>query len=199
MVKRQFFALCFALSMMGNAGAEVEVYGIDKTYSFANWTIRHVVAKTSGTFSEVKGRIVVGRADLSKSSVDARINMFSLNSNHAVRDQNILNKTEYLDATRFGEMRFVSTAVEASSQMEGVLHGKLTLHGVTRAISIPFKVLGYGADPWGGRRMGVEAHTMLKASDFAFGWVKPDAPVGEDIAITLLIEGVKNSPDFKPW
>lgn len=33
----------------------------------------------------------------------------------------------------------------------------------------------------------------------SFGWAKPDAPVGNEIEITLLIEGVKNSPDFKPW
>lgn len=196
---RLFFVVCCALLLAGKAAAEVEVYGIDKTHSFANWTIRHVVAKTSGTFSEVKGKIVVDRADLSKSSVEARINVFSLNSNHAVRDENVLNKPEYLDAPHYGEMRFVSTGVEAKSRTEGILRGKLTLHGVTREISLPFKLLGFGPDPWGGKRMGVEAHTLLDAADYGFGWAKPGAPVGSEIEITLLIEGVKNSPDFKPW
>ena len=55
-----------------------------------------------------------------------------------------------------------------------------------------FKVLGFGVDPWGGYRTGFEAHTSLKASDFGFKWgIKPDASVGDDIDITLLIEGVK--------
>lgn len=195
---RLLIAVC-CLLLAGRAAAEVEVYGIDKTHSFANWTIRHVVGRTSGTFSEVKGKIVLDRADLTKSSVEARINVYSLNSSHAVRDQNVLNKPEYLDAPHFGTMRFVSTSVKASSQTEGILHGKLTLHGVTREISFPFRILGFGPDPWGGKRMGVEARTMLKASDYGFGWAKPDAPVGDEIEITLLIEGVKNSSDFKPW
>lgn len=200
MVMRLLFAMSFALPLAaGQAAAEVEVYGIDKTHSFANWSIRHVVAKTSGTFSEVRGKIVVDRADLSRSSVEARINVFSLNSNHAVRDETVLNKPEYLDAPHFGEMRFVSTAVEAKNQTGGILHGRLTLHGVTRDIALPFKLLGFGPDPWGGQRMGAEAQLTLKASDFAFGWAKPAAPVGDEIEITLLIEGVKNSPDFKPW
>lgn len=181
------------------AMADAEVYGIDNSHSFANWTIRHVVSKTSGTFNDIKGKIQLDRTDLSKSSVEARINVLSVNSSHAKRDEHI-KKDEYLDAGKFAEMHFVSTKVEAKSQTEGVLTGNLTLHGVTKEISFPFKVLGFGTDPWGGYRTGIEAHTAIKASDYGFAWpLKPNAPVGDDIEITLLIEGVKNSPDYKPW
>jgi polyisoprenoid-binding protein YceI len=73
-----------------------------------------------------------------------------------------------------------------------VLHGNLTLHGVTKAIAFPFKVLGFGPDPWGGQRSGFEAHTTLKAADYGFGWAAtPNGPVGTDIEVTLFIEGVK--------
>jgi polyisoprenoid-binding protein YceI len=66
------------------------------------------------------------------------------------------------------------------------------MHGVTKEITFPFKVLGFGSDPWGGYRVGIEAHTMIKASDYGFGWVsKAGAPVGDDVEVTLLIEGVK--------
>lgn len=181
------------------AWAETEIYGIDNAHSFANWSIRHVVSKTSGTFTDIKGKIVIDRADLAKSSVEAKINVLSVSSNHAKRDDHI-KKEDYLDAGKFSEMRFVSTKVEARGPNEGVLTGQLTLHGVTKEISFPFKVLGFGPDPWGGNRMGIEAHTALKASDYGFPWpLKPNAPVGDEIEITLLIEGVKNSPDYKPW
>lgn len=198
-MKRTLLFLAMLAHLPG-ALAEVEVYGIDNEHSFANWTLRHVVSKTSGTFTGVRGRIEIDRANLANSSVEARISVLSVSTNHAKRDAHILEKEEYLDAPHFAEMRFVSTSVEAGSQNEGILHGKLTLHGVTREIAFPFRVLGFGPDPWGGNRMGVEAKTALKASDFGFKWpLKPDAPVGDDIEITLLIEGVKNSPDYKPW
>ena len=181
------------------AWADAEVYGIDNSHSFANWTLRHVVAKTSGTFTDIKGKIVIDRADLSKSSVDAKINVLSVSSNHAKRDDHI-KKEDYLDAGKFSEMRFVSTRIEARSLTEGVLTGQFTLHGVTREISFPFRILGFGPDPWGGQRVGIEAHTTINASDYGFAWpLKPNAPVGDQIEITLLIEGVKNSPDYKPW
>jgi len=181
----------------GLAYAEPDAYRIDDTHSFANWTIRHVASKTSGTFGDIKGKILIDREHLANSSVEAKINMLSVNSNHVKRDEHI-KKSEYLDVEKFAEMTFVSTKVEATNNSEGVITGNLSLHGVTKEMTFPFKVLGFGADPWGGFRMGIEAHTAIKASDFGFGWgVKPNAPVGDDIEITLLIEGVKMPMEIK--
>ena len=63
---------------------------------------------------------------------------------------------------------------------------------MTKEIALPFKVLGFGNDPWGGQRAGFEAHTRLNAADYGFGWAaNPNGPVGTEIDVTLLIEGVK--------
>lgn len=132
--------------------------------------------------------------DLSKSSVEAKINMLSVNNSHPKRDINI-QKSDFLDVEKFAEMTFVSKKIEAKSTTEGVMTGLFTMHGVTKEMTFPFKVLGFGTDPWGGYRTGFEAHTALKASDFGFGWgLKKEAPIGDDIEITLLIEGVKLPP-----
>ena len=74
--------------------------------------------------------------------------------------------------------------------------GTFTMHGVAKEMTFPFKVLGFGIDPWGGYRSGFEAKTSLKASDFGFGWgLKPNPSVGDEIEITLLIEGVQLAAD----
>jgi polyisoprenoid-binding protein YceI len=185
-------ALLLASSL---ALAEADAYRIDDSHSFANWSIRHVASKTSGTFSDIKGKIMIDAKNLANSSVEAKINMLSVNSSNVKRDKNIKEEAEYLDTTKFAEMTFVSKKIEASSNTEGVMTGILTMHGVAKEMTFPFKVLGFGSDPWGGYRAGFEAHTSLKASDFGFAWpLKPDAPVGNDIEITLLIEGVKLPP-----
>lgn len=179
------------LSFAGVAFADQDAYRIDDTHSFANWTIRHVASKTAGTFSDIKGKILIDRNNLSNSSVEAKINLLSVNSSHAKRDAHI-KKPEYLDVEKFAEISFVSNKVVATNNIEGVISGAFTMHGVTKQMTFPFKVLGFGSDPWGGFRMGLEAHTALKASDFGFAWpLKANAPVGDDIEITLLIEGVK--------
>ncbi len=179
----------------GLAMADLDAYRIDDTHSFANWTIRHVASKTSGTFSDITGKILIDSKDLTKSSVEAKINMLSVNSSHAKRDEHIKKKAEYLDTDKFAELTFVSKKIEAKSMTEGVMTGILNMHGVAKEMTFAFKVLGFGQDPWGGNRAGLEAHTALKASDFGFAWpLKKDAPVGDDIEITLLIEGVKLPP-----
>lgn len=179
------------LAIPSVAMAEVETYKIDNAHSFANWTIRHVAAKTSGTFSDVTGKLVIDREDLAKSTINAKINMLSINTTNAKRDEHI-QKPEYLDTAKFSEMTFVSTKVIANSKTEGTITGNFTMHGVTKPITMPFSVLGFGTDPWGGYRTGVEAKTTIKASDYGYGWAaKLGAPVGDDIEVTLLIEGVK--------
>lgn len=172
-----------------SAFAQQETYAIDSEHSFANWSVRHVVAKTSGTFNDIQGKVVIDRANLANSSVEARINMLSVSSNHAKRDAHIV-KDDYLNAAKFGEMTFVSSKVVAKSDTEGVITGNFTMHGVTKEMTFPFKVLGFGTDPWGGYRVGLEAHTSIKASDFGYKWgIKPNGAVGDDIEITLLLEG----------
>ena len=175
--------------------AEQEAYKIDENHSFANWSIRHVASKTSGTFSDITGKIFIDRDNLANSSVEAKINMLSVNSSHAKRDKHIKEK-DYLDTEKFTEMTFVSKKIEAITNTEGVMTGVLTMHGVAKEMTFPFKVLGFGTDPWGGYRTGFEAKTSLKASDFGFTWgLKSNPSVGDEIEITLLIEGVKLAPD----
>lgn len=180
---------CFVFSRL--ASADQETYRIDDGHSFANWSIRHVVSKTSGTFSDITGKVLIDRNDLSKSSIEVKINLLSVNSSNTKRDEHI-QKEEFLDTDKFSEMSFISTKILAKNTNEGVVTGILTLHGIAKQMTFPFKVLGFGQDPWGGNRVGLEAHTGLKASDFGFTWpLKPNAPVGDNIEITLLIEGVK--------
>ncbi len=182
-------SLATAMLFSTSVHAGQESYAIESEHSFANWSLRHVVAKTSGTFSDVQGTVLIDRSNLANSSVEAKINMLSVSSNHAKRDAHIV-KEDYLNVAKFSEMTFVSTKVVAKSESEGEITGNLTLHGVTKELTFPFKVLGFGSDPWGGYRVGLEAHTVIKASDFGYQWgLKPNGPVGNEIEITLLIEG----------
>jgi polyisoprenoid-binding protein YceI len=186
--------ILIALSLMtltNIAVAASEIYDIDTKHSFANFTIRHVVAKTSGSLTEISGVIQIDRDNLANSSVNAKVNLLSINTGLAKRDEHI-KKAEYLDAEKFAEITFVSKKIVAKSTTEGLMLGLFTLHGVTKELTIPFKVLGFGNDPWGGQRSGFEAHTVLKASDFDLAWgAKANGSVGNDIDVTLLIEGVK--------
>ncbi|PCI60451.1 MAG: polyisoprenoid-binding protein [Methylophilaceae bacterium] len=190
-MKQQILTIMSALLFSSTAFAATETYHIDNKHSFANFSIRHVVSKTSGSFTDVTGVIKVDADHLENASVVAKINVASINTGLAKRDDHI-KKSDYLDVLNFGEIHFVSTSVKVISATEGMMTGDFTLHGVTKEITFPFKVLGFGKDPWGGQRSGFEANVVIKASDFGFTWMKKaKASVGNEIEVTLLIEGIK--------
>ena len=184
-----------------SARAEVETYMIDKVHSMANFKIRHLFSKVSGTFSDVTGTIKIDRDNLEKSKVEATINVYSVDTNHKKRDTHLRSK-DFFDVEKYALIRFITTSVEASGQNEGVMRGELTMHGVTRSVKLPFKVLGFGPDPWGGYRSGFEAQIDLKRSDYGINYglgEKGGGAVGDDVEITLLIEGIKLGPDGEPY
>lgn len=190
-MKKQLVTLLSTMILSTTVFAATETYSIDNKHSFANFTIRHVVSKTSGTLTDITGVVKVDAEQLENSSVNAKINVASISTGLDKRDEHI-KKADYLDVLNFGDITFVSKSVKATSATEGEMTGDFTMHGVTKEIKLPFKVLGFGTDPWGGQRSGFEAKTVIKASDYGFTWMKKEnAPVGDDIEITLLIEGVK--------
>ena len=180
------------------AQAEIHTYKIDNTHSFANWEIRHVVARTSGTFHDVDGKIVLDTDNLAKSTVEATISLYSLNSSHLKRDVHVLSE-EYLNARDFPDMKFVSTKMSPVTPEKGSFAGNLTLHGVTKPVTLDYQILGLGKDPWGGMRIGFKATTRINRTDYGIKKGIPYGPVGNEVDITLLIEGIRLSEDGQPW
>ncbi len=181
--------------------AQVETYMIDKDHSSANFQIRHLFSKVSGTFPEVTGKIWIDRDNLSGSKVDATISVYSLDTNHQKRDTH-LRSTDFFHVEKYAVIHFVSNSVEAMSKNEGFMYGDLTIRGVTHPVKLPFKVLGFGPDPWGGYRSGFEASTVLKRSDYGITYgldERGEGAVGNEVEVTLLIEAIKLGPDGAPY
>ena len=189
-------AVGFALALP--AQADQETFSIDNTHSFANWELRHVVARTSGTFHDIKGKVVLDTGNPAKSSAEVTISVYSLNSSHLRRDVHVLTD-EFLDARNFPEMKFVSTGVSPVSAERGLLNGQLTLHGVTKPVALEYQILGIGPDPWGGIRAGFRASTRINRADYGITKYAVNGPVGNEVEITLLIEGIKLGADGQPF
>jgi|GEM_PF-29029 len=191
-------SLAFGLATTTPARAEVETFSIDSAHSFANWELRHIVARVSGTFHDIKGTVKFDSSNIAKSSVEAVISIYSLNSSHLRRDVHTLTD-EFLDARNYPEMKFVSTNVNPATADKGTMLGDLTLHGVTKPVKLEYQILGFGPDPWGGMRAGFKATTRINRSDYGISKFTPSGPVGNEVDITLLIEGIKLGADGHPW
>lgn len=178
------------------AFAAPENYKIDDTHSFANWSIRHVVGKTTGTFTDINGTLMLDPANPNTGKADVTISLYSLESGHRKRDTHLLTE-EFLDANKYPNMRFVSSGFKSTGKDTGVMAGQLTLHGATRSVEIPYKILGFGSDPWGNQRAAFEGKFSINRSDYGITKYVDGGSgvVGNEVEITLLVEGLKLGAD----
>jgi polyisoprenoid-binding protein YceI len=191
-----------AIAMLGltlNAWAAPENYKIDDTHSFANWGIRHIVGQTTGTFTGVKGTLMLDPANPNAGAANVTISLYSLQSGHRERDIHLLT-SDFLDANTYPEMRFVASGFRSTGKDTGVMRGQLTLHGATRQVDIPYKSLGTATDPWGNLRTAFEGRFSLNRSDYGITKFVDGGSgmIGNEVDITLLVEALKLGADGQP-
>jgi len=186
-----------AALMAAAEGPKIETYKIDPDHSNVGFSIRHFFSKVPGHFKAYDGTIALDPKDLSKTTVNVSIDTGSIDTGVEDRDKH-LKSPDFFDAAKYPKMTFVSTAVIPKGPNHATMKGNLTLHGVTKAVTLEVDVLGFSPDPWGGYRGGFEAKTTLKRNDFGVSWNKAveggGLLLGEDVEVTLNIEAVREAP-----
>ncbi len=177
------------------AGAQTSSYKIDKAHSEADFTIRHMaISNVHGHFGNIAGSVVYDEKDPAKSSVDATIDVTTVDTGVPQRDGH-LKSPDFFDTAKFPTMTFKSQSVSKSSDGFDV-QGDLTLHGVTKPVTlhvVPSKEQT-GMD---GKSLlrGFEATTTLNRKDFGLVWngtVKSgDAVLSDDVKVGISIEASK--------
>jgi polyisoprenoid-binding protein YceI len=177
--------------------AKNETYKIDPDHSNVGFSIRHFFSKVPGHFKTYDGTIALDPKDLSKGTVNVSIDTGSIDTGVEDRDKH-LKSPDFFDAAKFPKMTFVSTEVIPKGPNHAAVKGNLTLHGVTKPVTLEADVLGFSPDPWGGYRGGFEAKTTLKRSDFGISWNKAveggGLLLGDEVEVTLNIEAVRETP-----
>jgi polyisoprenoid-binding protein YceI len=145
-------------------------WAIDPAHSVVELAVKHMMFSTvKGRFANVAGTIVLNEADLSASSVTAEIDASSIDTGEVQRDGH-LRSGDFLDVESFPTISFTSTGVVPRGRDRFILVGDLTIHGVTREVSLEAELTGKGTDPWGGQRAGFAASTVINRKEFGLTW-----------------------------
>jgi polyisoprenoid-binding protein YceI len=188
------FTLATATLTATSAYAQVVTYKIDKAHSEADFTIRHMaISNVNGRISNITGTVSFDPSDVSKSAVDATIDVSTVDTGVAARDTH-LKSPDFFDTAKFPTMVFKSTSVTKDGDGLDV-KGDLTMHGVTKPVTLkmdePSKEQ-LGMDGKSHAR-GFEATTTLNRKDFGLTWngtlKSGDAVLGDEIKVSLSIEG----------
>lgn len=166
-------------------------YTIDSkgAHASVNFRINHLgVSWLLGRFNTFEGNFSYDAENPAASAVMVTVDTASIDSNHAERDKH-LRSADFLDVASFPKAEFKSTAFDMTGD-KGQLTGDLTLHGVTKSVTIDVSKVGEGKDPWGGYRAGFSGTTELKLKDFGINYNL--GPAAETVYLDLNIEGIKN-------
>lgn len=162
----------------------------DGQHAFINFRVSHLgYSWLYGTFRDFSGSFTYDKANPSLDKVDVVIDTKSINTNHEKRDEH-LRSSAFLDVEKYGQAKFVSTKIIPKTENKLDIEGNLTLHGVTKPVTINASFVGEGKDPWGGYRAGFIGTTTFKLKDFGIS-TKDLGNANEQVEMTLSVEGVR--------
>lgn len=166
---------------------------VDRENSRAEFTIRFLASETTGTFGEVAGRMSFDEENPEKSSVEATIEVSSLDTGNPKRDEDLLEREGFLDARSFPEMTFRSTQVESSGSDQMSVFGDLTIRDVTREITLNVRYKGESTHGPAERRATFEAETELSREEFGVDWggTIGQMVIGDTVTVKLHLEAVR--------
>jgi polyisoprenoid-binding protein YceI len=191
-VKRTLITLAFAALALPSLA---DTYTIDKTHSEASFQVRHFVTNVRGRFSDFNGTINIDPKSPAASNVEFTIQATSIDTGVADRDKH-LRSGDFFDVEKFPTITFKSTAVKPSKTKNTYdVTGNLTMHGVTKQVTLPVTLLGYAKDPWGNQRAGFTVATTLNRQDYGIKWNKALDEGGfmlsDDVNVAINVEAVK--------
>lgn len=179
------------------AQAEPARWNVDLDHSAIEFRVAHmVVSKTTGRFMDYAGFIEMDAEAGTVKAIEATIKTASVNTNHEKRDAHLRN-ADFFDVERYPTMTFKMKSYKKTVEGYTAL-GDLTLHGVTKEITLVGHYNGATKDPWGNTRAGFSAEGKLNRKDFGMVWNKTldngGLVVGDEVQILLDIECIKAKP-----
>ncbi len=177
--------------MSSSVAVAARTFALDKSHSEVIFQVRHLVTRVRGRFSDFEGTIEFDESAPERSRVRFSAQAASVDTNESQRDQH-LRSAEFFDVEQYPILTFSSTRIEPKGGDEYLVTGDLTIHGVTRPVTLPVSYLGKARDPWGNEKMGFEAETTINRKDFGLNWNAPlevgGFLVGDEVKISLSLQ-----------
>ena len=144
-MKLRIVTAAIAITLLSSVALANETYKFDQSHSTIGFSVHQFLGATKGKFTKFDGKIDVDREHPEKSSVTARIVVRSIDTGIVKRD-NHLRSPEFFSIEKYPDIMFKSRSVKQTGPHEGDILGDLTMHGVTKPITLHVKLLTSPSD-----------------------------------------------------
>lgn len=194
-MKKQILAAALTLSSFAFAST----WEIDTAHAAANFSVKHMMVSTvKGNLGDVTGKIELDDKDLTKSTIEASIDVKGLNTKQVKRDEH-LRSADFFDVEKFPAITFKSTKIQKEKGTKVKVTGDLTMHGVTKSVVLDGELSAEAANPWtGAKTRGFSGSAKLNRKDFGLVWNKPleagGLLVGDEVKVEIEAEFAAPAP-----
>ena len=172
----------------------MSTFALDPLHSSVEFSVRHLmISKVRGSFNAFSADLELDDVTGLPTAVSAEVDIASVDTKVADRDAH-LRSADFFDAEKFPKITFRSTSI-AGDAGNLAIQGDLTIHGVTKSVTLATEFDGRATDPWGNDRVAFSAKAKISRKDFGMTWNQAleagGIAVGDDVDITLTIQAVK--------
>jgi len=194
--KRVALLLALGLVTAGAARSATETFVFDKPHTLVGFRIRHWLTKVEGRFRDFDGHIWLDREKPETSKVEVTIQAASIDTSAENRDKH-LRSADFFDVEKYATITFASTKVVPKGKDLYEVTGDLTMHGVTKTITIPVRHTGF-LNLGKQEKAGFEMTIPINRKDFGIGWNRTadtgGVMLGDDVEINVQVEANKEIP-----
>ncbi len=144
-------------------------WALDPSHTTAQFTVRHIVLRVTGTFSAVDGALTMGPTDLVGGSVVIRLDAASVITHNADRDAHLKTADFFLTADH-PHIVFTGSSITKIDEGEYDVKGELEIRGITKPVTLHVHDNGRAKDGWGNTRAGFSASATINRHDFGVNW-----------------------------
>lgn len=176
------------LALTPLASAEVLEWELDGNHSHVGFKVRHLmISWVRGSFTKAEGKVWFDKDDLSTLRMEISIDPSSIDTGMAVRDRDMKGEG-FFEVDKFPEMSFVSTS--SAPQPDGTVKvtGNLTMHGVTKPVTLDLDGLNAVVQSDNGPRTGASATTKVNRREFGLSYNAVVEAGGVVVADDVFIE-----------
>ena len=169
-------------------------WAFDVYHSSVTFTIRHMMSKVRGQMQIKDGWIEVDNENLSTAKVEVVLDAATIDTGVEMRDNHLRSADGHFDVANYPTITFKSTRVEGKDPSNFKVIGELTIHGITKEVTLDASFNGEGQDPRGNRRVSFEAETKLNRKDYDLTWNQGLEAggfiLGDDVKLEIGVEAV---------
>jgi polyisoprenoid-binding protein YceI len=171
-------------------------WSVDEHHSTVEFVARHLmVTKVRGRFSDYDAAITIAERP-EDSRVDVTIKAASITTGDPGRDGHLVS-ADFLDVEKYPTIDFTSKAVRPTGASTWDVDGDLTVHGVTKPVTLTVEFGGVATDPWDNTKAFFSASTEFDRESFGLTWNQPLAGggvlVGKKVRVELEIQATPSS------